>query len=66
MNILTSSQKLILLRDLGLTGSEIARATGITQPTISRIERGVHANPKETAVLAIDALYRKIIQSQDS
>lgn len=53
-------EKIQALRAAGLTGAEIARRTGIPQPTISRIERGLHAAPKEPAVLAIDELYKSI------
>jgi len=57
MNVLSASQKLARLKAVGLSGAEISRLTGISQPTISRIERGLHASPKETAVRAIDLLF---------
>lgn len=66
MNMLSTSEKLTRLMASGLTGAEIARRTGIPQPTISRIERGLHAAPKEPAVLAIDALYKSIEPSKAS
>lgn len=56
-----AAEKLAALRQAGLTGAEIARRTGVPQPTISRIERGVHLHPKELAVRAIDALYAAVI-----
>lgn len=56
-----TAEKLAALRQAGLTGAEIARRTGVPQPTISRIERGVHLHPKELAVRAIDALYAAVI-----
>lgn len=59
-----ASEKIQVLRAAGLTGAEIARRTGIPQPTISRIERGLHAAPKEPAVIAIDELYKSIRASE--
>lgn len=59
-----AAEKLAALRQAGLTGAEIARRTGVPQPTISRIERGVHLHPKELAVRAIDALYASVISSE--
>lgn len=50
-------ERLLLLKAAGLSQAEIARKTGISQPTISRIERGLHLDPKESAVLAIGALF---------
>jgi transcriptional regulator with XRE-family HTH domain len=64
MNVKTCSEKLTYLKSVGFSGVEIAKATGITQATISRIERGLHAEPKETAVRAIDALYERVAESR--
>ena len=59
---MSTSEKLSRLRAAGLSQAEIARKTGISQPTISRIERGLHVDPKESAVLAIGALFNKTIK----
>jgi len=48
----------------GMSGAEIARATRIPQPTVSRIARGKHIAPKEPAVRAIDALYERVMSDK--
>lgn len=60
MDILSASEKLKSLIASGLTTVEVARETGITQATVSRIARGKHAEPRERSVRAIDALYSRI------
>lgn len=60
MDTLSSSEKLQALLTAGLTTVEVARETGISQPTISRIATGRHAEPRERSVRAIDAYYAKI------
>ncbi len=57
---LSASEKLKTLLASGLTTVEVARETGITQATISRIATGKHAEPRERSVRAIDALYSRI------
>jgi transcriptional regulator with XRE-family HTH domain len=66
MNVMTASEKIASLKAAGLSGVEIAKETGISQPTISRIERGIHSEPKETAVRAIDALYSRVMAQENA
>ncbi len=60
MDTLSASEKLKTLLEAGLTTVKVARETGITQATISRIATGKHAEPRERSVRAIDALYSRI------
>lgn len=63
MNTLTASEKILRLRESGVSGSEISRVTGLSQPTISRIERGQQV-PKEPAVRAIDMAYDEFLKAE--
>lgn len=64
MNNISTSSKLAALMATGMSGAEIARATRIPQPTVSRIARGKHIAPKEPAVRAIDALYERVMSDK--
>lgn len=63
MSTLTASEKISRLRESGVSGSELSRVTGLSQPTISRIERGQQV-PKEPAVRAIDSAYDQFLNGE--
>lgn len=53
-----SPQELIeALIDLGLTQTEISEITKVSQPTIARIKKGDHKDPRSSTVDALRALY---------
>ena len=60
MNTKKQIKKLLAL---GLTQDIVASETKTTQPTISRILNGLHVDVKASTALAVDALYRKTIES---
>jgi predicted transcriptional regulator len=45
------------LEGMGLTQTEIADLTAVSQPTIARIKSGKHADPKWSTVEVLRALY---------
>ena len=59
--MLSTKEKLEMLTEAGISGCAIARLTGISQPTISRIATG-KSTPKEPAVIAIDKVFRDVIK----
>ncbi len=44
----------------GLTQTEIAARAGLTQPTVSRLLGGRHADPRASTVQAIERLHAEI------
>lgn len=43
----------------GFTQHDIARETGITQPTISRVRRGEHGDPRLSTFAALKAMHER-------
>ncbi|GAB7128756.1 hypothetical protein JCM19000A_32640 [Silvimonas sp. JCM 19000] len=60
MDTLSTQQKLIRLFDAGLSEALIVEETGIPQPTINRIKRGLQ-EPRETYVRLIDACFFRLM-----
>jgi hypothetical protein len=59
MDTLTAHDILKKLSESGESDTEIANATGIPQPTISRIRSGAHADPRESTAIKIRAYWDK-------
>lgn len=53
----TLQEQLTELNERGYSDSEIARSVGATQPTISRLRRGDHADTSYTIGKAIETLH---------
>ena len=56
---MNSKQAIEELKKLGLTQTDIARLSGVTQPTISRIEHGQHESANEKTLNALLAVLNK-------
>lgn len=63
MNDLTPKDVVKALLDAGLTQSQIAEASGVTQSSISRLLTGVHADPRISTVRALENLLRSVCNS---
>lgn len=58
--------QLLALRAAGLSQAQIARSTGIRQPTISRILSRRHKDVLASTARRIDALHRQVcVEGQD-
>ena len=51
---------LIQIRSRGLTQAEVSKKTGISQPTISKIERGSVKDVKATTLLLLQQLHASL------
>ena len=58
---MNTKQKLTKIIESGLTQEVIASRTGITQPTISRILAGKHADVKASTADSISILYNSLL-----
>ena len=52
-----SAQDMVVALAQGMTDQEIADATGVSQPTITRIRNGVQVDPKHSTWEAISQVY---------
>lgn len=59
MSLLTAKQMLVELTEAGMTDEEIAKEAEVSQPTVTRIRNGVHAEPKHNTWAAIHGVYTK-------
>lgn len=59
----TPKQLLETLNQAGFSDAEIARQTGITQPTIQRIRTGQHEDPKTSSASAIQKFYESVMNN---
>lgn len=56
-SLLSAKQMLVELSESGLTDEQIAEETRVSQPTITRIRNGVHAEPRHSTWAAINEAY---------
>ena len=59
-----TQNKLNKIISTGLTQKEISEKTGVSQPTVSRIARGIHIDIKASTDNSISALYTDIFGTE--
>lgn len=59
MSLLSAQEMLVTLAEAGLTDDQIAGETKLSQPTVTRIRNGVHAEPRHSTWAAINEAYQR-------